>query len=708
MILSAESDHTRGLDPDELAGAAVMSALVLGLIVLSSVVPQLGMLEFATVVPFGIVAERHRVRALVAALAAAAFIAVLVVGLGSAVGLGACALFGGVVGAFRRRGHGLGAVLLVAAVVAPPAAALADALLLVFASYRTLVLQSARSSIRGLVKILHHLGPLNTVATRVAHVALAVINHWAITVAGLVLIVIPVAFVISWWLLGRVLDRLRWVSGGEMARIAVSVAESGAEPRPLPVELSGVSVHHGEIAALSNLDLQIAAGQFIAVVGENGSGKSTLARLLAGAEPSAGTVARDGDVGLGRPGGTAVIGQRPDTQIVGLHVADDVVWGLPEEHGVDVEALLATVGLAGMGARDTASLSGGQLQRLAVAAALARGPRLLISDESTAMVDPAGRRELTRLFAELPRGRPMTVLHITHHDDELALADRVLRLERGRLVSDDAPLRPAGQMDRRTPVPSPARTRRPGAGAGGDLVLRGVGHDYGHGTVWEHRALEGISLTIPQGDGVLVVGENGSGKSTLAWIMAGLTRPTFGECLLAGERTFRRRGAVGLAFQHARLQLQRPTVAAEIADAAGWTTRGYALGQAQLDDLARERRVAEALRAVRLEPELAARSIEQLSGGQQRRLALAGLLARGPQVLVLDEPLAGLDAPAREALVALLAELRDRDGLTLIVVTHDPEALLAVCPRLLHLERGRLIGDGTAEEPEPIEETNAA
>ncbi|MEA2314488.1 MAG: energy-coupling factor transport system ATP-binding protein, partial [Solirubrobacteraceae bacterium] len=121
-----------------------------------------------------------------------------------------------------------------------------------------------------------------------------------------------------------------------------------------------------------------------------------------------------------------------------------------------------------------------------------------------------------------------------------------------------------------------------------------------------------------------------------------------------------------------------------------------------------EGRVAAALAAVGLDAALASRSIEALSGGQQRRVAIAGLLARRTRVLVLDEPLAGLDAPSRSALVTLLAELRERDGLTLIVVTHDPEPLTPVCPRTVRLDHGRVIGDAVTLSSPRVPQSEAA
>lgn len=707
-----------------------MAAVCVGMVVVGSVVPQAGPLQFLVVVPFGVVAHRHGLRAVVASLAAAACVAVLVMGLGNAVVLAVGALLGGLVGELKRRGWGVGAVWLSAALLAPGLAALVDGLLFVFASYRQLVLQSFQSQLRGFARLLDHLGQLRPVGAWIDQAAATLVDHWALTVAALVLIITPVLLWLSWEMIGRVLDRLRWVGDTGLAIVPESfpaarqaAASAGGDGKsvpsqpaePLPVELHEVSVRYGPVAALSDLSLQIPVGRFVAIVGDNGSGKSTLARLLAGAEPTAGRIVRVGAIGLGRPGGTAMITQRPEAQVVGLRVADDVVWGLPEDHAVDVEALLASVGLEGMAGQDTATLSGGQLQRLAVAAALARRPRLLISDESTAMVDPQGRRALVALFAELPRSHGMTVVHVTHHDAEAAAADRVVRLDRGRIMTDGPPQPPMPAKPRR-PATSPAAT----AARAATLKLHDVSHNYGHDTVWEHRALEAVSLSVDAGEGVLVVGENGSGKSTLAWIVAGLLRPTYGACLLDGEPVHRRRGAVGMAFQHARLQLQRPTVGAEIIDAAGWlNAAGYAqraraartdprLAKALEREL--DQRVTQALHAVRLDPDLAHRSVEQLSGGQQRRLAIAGLLARDPRVLVLDEPLAGLDTPARDALIELLAELREARGLTLIVVTHDAEPLAVVCPRLIRLEGGRVTEDSSAslEAPASAQEGSLA
>jgi energy-coupling factor transport system ATP-binding protein len=213
------------------------------------------------------------------------------------------------------------------------------------------------------------------------------------------------------------------------------------------------------------------------------------------------------------------------------------------------------------------------------------------------------------------------------------------------------------------------------------LVLSGVGHTYSAGTPWAHRALSGVDLRLSDGDRVIVVGPNGSGKSTLAWILAGLLTPSEGKITLDDGPLSIAESHTAMAFQHARLQLLRPTVGEDV-------QFGIDVG----DDV-----VDRALTDVGLDPErFRSRRIDELSGGEQRRVALAGVLARKPRVLVLDEPLAGLDAPSREALVQVLGRL-PRD-LTTIVVTHDTEDAERIADRALLLGDGHVTADGPVTE----------
>jgi energy-coupling factor transport system ATP-binding protein len=209
------------------------------------------------------------------------------------------------------------------------------------------------------------------------------------------------------------------------------------------------------------------------------------------------------------------------------------------------------------------------------------------------------------------------------------------------------------------------------------LVLDGVGHVYSAGTPWAHRALGGVDLRLSDGARVIVVGPNGSGKSTLAWILAGLLTPSEGKVTIDDGPLSIADGHTAMAFQHARLQLLRPNVADDV-------RFGLDIDDAGVD---------KALSDVGLAPDrFRERRIDELSGGEQRRVALAGVLARKPRLLVLDEPLAGLDAPSREALVQVLGRMPE--DLTTVVVTHDTEDAERIADRALVLARGHVTADG--------------
>ena len=728
-----ETRATGPLRPIELATASVMAGVTVALTVIGWFLPHLGPVAALSVVPLGVVSHRHRFRALAASAFAASTITFLVAGTGTVSNVVECAIVGGLVGTGLRRQWSFVRVFSFVALIAPVLAAITIGLLAVFSSIRKLTLQQIHNTWKGVARILNGLGVPPHLIHDLDRFVAAMIRDWWITVGVLVIAATLWFTVLAWVLLGPVLDRLKWVKAVDRLDVlpnAFTETANGAPapaPVPVPVALEHVGYKYpGSTAdALAGVSLEIGAGEFVALVGNNGSGKSTLARLLAGRPPTSGEVLRAGDAGLGRRGGTAMIMQHPETQILGVRVADDVVWGLHDASDVDVAALLRAVGLDGMEGRDTSTLSGGELQRLAVAAALARRPHLLISDESTAMVDFEGRRQLISLLARLPESHAMTVAHVTHRLEETAGTDRTYRLRSGRLVASNnapadsdtasyasdsdgagtalslswvaghppagnrpAPTNGSGEANGSGDANGVASMIKRSAGTNGSseaaqaLELLGVSHTYGAGSPWAHPALADVDLTIGPGDGLLVVGSNGSGKSTLAWILAGVLQPSRGACLLGGRPIHQQVGSVGLAFQHARLQLQRATVKEDLR-AAG----------APDDDAA-----AAALAEVGLDPEsFAERSIDQLSGGEQRRVALAGILSRRPSVIVLDEPLAGLDAPGREFLVDLLARLRYEQGLTVVVISHDLEGMERVCDRVVRLENGRVVFDGSRE-----------
>jgi energy-coupling factor transport system ATP-binding protein len=297
------------------------------------------------------------------------------------------------------------------------------------------------------------------------------------------------------------------------------------------------------------------------------------------------------------------------------------------------------------------------------------------------MVDATGRAQLMTLLRSLVDDDHISVVHVTHNATESVVADRVIALDHGRIaVASAAAGALSDRIDagaRERPDVAPARSyRRSGEPL---FVLRDVGHVYSRHTPWEHRALTGIDLRIDRGEAVLVVGHNGSGKSTLAWVLAGLLDPSEGEARIEGVPLRRAVGQVGMAFQHARLQLLRPTVVAEVCAASGASS--FVAWQA-LTDVGLDAR------------ELGPRRVDELSGGQARRVVLAGAIAAHPRALVLDEPFAGLDDQGRAELGAALTRLRTERGLTLVCVSHDRDLPDVLVDREVELVDGRITYDG--------------
>lgn len=658
------------MQPFEIAQAAVMAALCAATAIISVVVPFAAGLALLGTVPMGLLAFRYRIRVLIAATVAAATIAFLIAGMGGFMTVVNSAYIGGLTGVIKRHRRGLPTVIVASAVAGGIFGTAMVLALTVLSRLRHLIFEAITANVHGVAAAIARvpLPEFQRASEDLNGILGVLLHYWQWLILAQMTVSVMIVSLLGWWALSRVLHRLRGVPDVHKLDLPV---ETGPVA-PVPVRLDQVRFRYpqSDHDALGPVSLEVGAGEHVAITGANGSGKTTLMLLLAGRAPTAGTIERPGAVGLGAPGGTAVVMQHPESQVLGTRVADDVVWGLPPGTHPDVERLLGEVGLAGFAERDTGGLSGGELQRLAVAAALAREPALLIADEVTSMVDPQGREVLLGVLSELAgcsERRCTSLVHITHYNDEAGSADRTIDLSGSRdntamVETAEVPAASAGARPRGVPV----------------LELSGVGHEYASGTPWAKTALRDISFTVNEGDGLLIHGGNGSGKSTLAWIMAGLTTPTTGSCLLEGRPADQQVGAVALSFQAARLQLMRSYVGQEVASAAGFSARDHA-------------KVSAALAAVGLDAALAGRRIDQLSGGQMRRLVLAGLLARSPRALILDEPLAGLDAASRDGLLRLLEDLRRESGLTVVVISHDFDGLGELCPRTLHLHNGVLV-----------------
>ena len=668
----------------ELAEAVVLADVSLALTIVGQVVPLIGGAVLATaVVPLAVIAARHRLRAVVTGAIAAAVVGFLVIGTAAFTAMGACAAIGAIVGAGDRRGWSARRTMVIGlAILWPAATAITDGLLLGFADLRRLALDQIRNGWGGFFHLMRNVGLIRLARPGDRIVDWAV-RDWWISLPITLFLVIWFAVWLAIGLATPALRRVRSAFGdavGEADGDQSAARASAGAPDPLPIALRSVRYRYANAPndALADVTLDVHAAELVAVVGANGSGKSTLARLLAGRRaPTGGELERPGAVGLGQTGGTAIVFQRPEAQVLGVRVRDDLVWGLPDPRVIDIDAALDRVGLRELADRETSTLSGGELQRLAIAAALARRPKLLISDESTAMVDATGRAQLVTLFDDLAHRDGLGVVHVTHRAAEAGAADRVIALAAGHVV--DAP--GAARADDAAPTAERHGTATP---LGAPLItLVGVGHVYSRNTPWANRGLVDIDLTLHTGEAILVVGHNGSGKSTLAWILAGLLAPSEGEANLDGQPIVGQVGRVGLSFQHARLQLLRPTVLDDVRSAGGV---GASAARA-------------ALATVGLDPDrFGSRRVDELSGGQMRRVVLAGVFAANPRAVILDEPFAGLDAAGRTELETLLTDLRHRTDIALVIVSHDRDLPTGLVDRTVELVAGRITRD------EPIED----
>ena len=414
----------------------------------------------------------------------------------------------------------------------------------------------------------------------------------------------------------------------------------------------------GEQPALSDVSLELRAGEAVALLGPSGSGKSTLLRALAALVPHfhggrfAGRVEVAGlDTRLVRPaelaGIVATVFQDPEDQVVMTRVANEAAFGL-ENLGVPAadirpraEEALAAVGALHLAGRKTMELSGGELQRVCLSAALALRPQLLLLDEPTSQLDPDGAEEFLRRVEELGT----TVVLSEHRTARaLELCSRVLFLEEGRLLLD-APREEALEWlsaYRRAYLPdAELDLPEPVANGGTALRLEGVRYAYEPGLA----VLDGLNLGARRGELLVLEGPNGSGKTTVAKLAAGLLQPDRG--------TVTRRGRAAYLSQ----------------DPGRYLVCERALDEAALAAGGDHERAQAALALVGL-AWAAERHPRDLSSGERERLGLAAVAVAEPDLLVLDEPTRGID-PERKADLARWLHAYAARGRAVLVATHD-------------------------------------
>ena len=513
----------------------------------------------------------------------------------------------------------------------------------------------------------------------------------------------------------------------------------------------------GTQRAIDEVDIQIEKGRFIAILGHNGSGKSTFAKHInALLVPGGGTMwvggrdTKDEDELWNIRQSAGMVFQNPDNQIIATVVEEDVGFG-PENLGVPtkeiwqrVDDALEKVGMTEYRYRSPNKLSGGQKQRVAIAGVVAMRPECIVLDEPTAMLDPNGRKEVIRTVRDLQKQEKVTVILITHYMEEVTDADYIYVMDKGKVVMEGKPEQIFSKVDLlkhyRLDVPqatavadelirkgfpvsagtltrealcrevvSLARERgriqdplgkevyrdevksRPD----GDpvLCLKNLNYIYNPGTAYEKHAMKGVDLDIWQGEFIGIIGHTGSGKSTLIQHLDGLIRATGGELFFQGENIYQEgysmktlRQQVGLVFQYPEHQLFEADVLSDVC--FGPKNQG-------LSDEECRQRAKEALQMVGFPETLYNASPFDLSGGQKRRVAIAGVLAMRPKVLVLDEPTAGLDPKGRDDILDQIALLQKTTHMTVILVSHSMEDVARYVDRIIVMNRGEKIFDDT-------------
>jgi energy-coupling factor transporter ATP-binding protein EcfA2 len=463
--------------------------------------------------------------------------------------------------------------------------------------------------------------------------------------------------------------------------------------RPAVLDVRGLTVRFpaGERDALHEVSLEIAAGSFLSVAGRNGAGKSTLCLAAAGLLPRVIRADVRGFVAGASP--TGLVLADPAAGLTGARatVRDEVAFGL-ENLGVPraamdgrIDCSLAALDIDALAARAPESLSGGEQQRVAIAAALAMEPQLLVLDEAAAELDLAASIALGELLARLATGGT-AILAADHARPILRRADRMAVLDRGELAAIGPPSEVMAHPVLAAPAVEvvawvPVRGVRPPR-----VELHDVTYRYPTGI----EALRNVSLTIPPGQAVAIVGGNGSGKSTLAKHLVGLLHPTNGSVTIDGRQIRSVEDAareVGFLFQDPRDQLFGRTVEHAVA----FGPRNLGLPDAQVRALVEAALAALGLTNRRSE------NPHDLDLAARKQAALAGVLAMDPGLLVLDEPTTGQDRPGLARVEGVLAGLRAA-GRTVVAITHDLELAGRAFDRVVALRDGEVVEDGPPAE----------
>ncbi|MFU0559082.1 energy-coupling factor transporter ATPase [Gardnerella pickettii] len=454
----------------------------------------------------------------------------------------------------------------------------------------------------------------------------------------------------------------------------------------------------GKTWILDGIDLEIAYGQRIAIIGKNGSGKSTLAKIIAGlSSPDSGIVtlcgikvfeANNVDSKAYQKARESIgaLFQSPEDQIVTTVVEDDVAFGLEnlcaskEFMKQNISNALRAVNMENHRFSDPSNMSGGQQQRVAIASSIATKSKLLVLDEPTSMLDSYAKEDVNKLFDKLQTSGT-TIVQVTHKISECKNADRILMLENGKL-RDVSLLKLDEFFTEKSPAVIESKSMTKNVEKSNTAIeISNLRLSYSKN---QTPILRDYSLSVKSGEIVAIMGKNGCGKSTLAKAICALIKYDSGSICVNGikisEKTSKSqmreiRKNIGYVMQLPEQQLFAQTVFEDVA----YGPKNFGLEGCELDS-----RVLNTLKSLHIE-HLAQKSPFELSGGQQRLAAIAGILACNPKILVLDEPTAGLDFEYAKIVLKILSDLHNK-GVTIIVITHDLNEAKALGARIVTLD----------------------
>ena len=457
----------------------------------------------------------------------------------------------------------------------------------------------------------------------------------------------------------------------------------------------------GKTWILDGIDLEIAYGQRIAIIGKNGSGKSTLSKIIAGlSSPDSGIVtlcgikvfeANNVDSKAYQKARESIgaLFQSPEDQIVTTVVEDDVAFGLEnlcaskEFMKKNISNALRAVNMENHRFSDPSNMSGGQQQRVAIASSIATKSKLLVLDEPTSMLDSCAKEDVNKLFNKLQTSGT-TIVQVTHKISECKNADRILMLENGKL-RDVSLLELDEFFTEKSPAVIESKSMTENVENSNTAIeISNLRLSYSKN---QTPILCDYSLSVKSGEIVAIMGKNGCGKSTLAKAICALIKYDSGSICVNGikisEKTSKSqmreiRKNIGYVMQLPEQQLFAQTVFEDVA----YGPKNFGLEGRELHS-----RVLNALKSLHIE-HLAQKSPFELSGGQQRLAAIAGILACNPKILVLDEPTAGLDFEYAKIVLKILSDLHNK-GVTIIVITHDLNEAKSLGARIVTLDSNK-------------------